>query len=148
MHGVIRFHILYNAHQIWQLFIMCISYNSKHNFVVTVYNRTWNKLQKQQYVHRSNSLLCFLQAMHGNIACACIHSRVFMLCMNCSIMGNSFYMNSLCGLLKLNLPRVPKMLRPAVNSCICRMTQLHHNFPTLVCCSSSSNSYSYIATAS
>ena len=45
------------------------------------------------------------------IVCACIHSRVLMLHMNCPIMGNSFCMNSFWGPLKLNLLRAPKMLR-------------------------------------
>ena len=89
--------------------------------------------------------LTILYTSNVNIACACIHSRVLVLCMNCLIMSNSFYMNSFCGPLKLNLPRALKILRPAANSCICRMTQLS---PILVCCSFSSNSYSYIATAS
>ena len=51
-----------------------------------------------------------------NIVCACMHSRVFMLHENCWIMGNSFCMNSFWGSLKLNLPSVPKLLRPALPS--------------------------------
>ena len=41
------------------------------------YDSIWNNLQKQQYVHSNNNLLCFL-INNDNIVCTCMHGRVFM----------------------------------------------------------------------
>ena len=76
--GVISFWILYNTHQIWQLCIICRSYNSKH--ILLLYESIWSNLQKQQYVHSSNSLLCFLQTMLILYVHACTVEYLYVAC--------------------------------------------------------------------
>ena len=89
-----------------------ISYNCKH-YIFHCH------MIAHGITYRNSSMHTIAKAYHAftnnvNIVCACMHSRVFIMHKNCPIMGNSFYMNSFWGPLKLNLPRTPKMLRPAV----------------------------------